>query len=65
MPANIAGAKIIFTDETGRTIKEQTIDQTGDGQVTVNAQDLANGIYTYSLYVNGQNVQTRKMQKIK
>jgi hypothetical protein len=54
-----------FMDETGRKIKEVQLTQTGDGQITINAQDLASGIYTYSLYVNGQNVQTRKMMKTK
>jgi hypothetical protein len=65
LPSNITSAVMNFMDETGRIIKEVQLTQTGDGQITINAQDLASGIYTYSLYVNGQNVQTRKMQKVK
>jgi len=64
IPTNINSAKMLFIDETGRLIKEVDITTTGDGQVTVNTQDLASGIYTYSLEVNGKNIQTRKMQKV-
>lgn len=65
LPSNITTAVMNFMDETGRKIKEVQLTQTGDGQITINAQDLASGIYTYSLYVNGQNVQTRRMLKQK
>ncbi|MEW6469356.1 MAG: tail fiber domain-containing protein [Bacteroidota bacterium] len=64
LPSTANAAKMLFMDETGRLIKEVDLATTGDGQLTVNAQDLASGIYTYSLQVNGQTIQTRKMQKV-
>jgi hypothetical protein len=56
LPSSITTAVMNFMDETSRIIKEVQLTQTGDGQIIINAQDLANGIYTYSLYVNGKNV---------
>ena len=64
LPSTANAAKMLFMDEAGRLIKEVDLATTGDGQLTVNAQDLASGIYTYSLQVNGQTIQTRKMQKV-
>jgi hypothetical protein len=65
LPENVTTARMIFYDETGRVIKEEVIENRGNGSVTVNAQNLAAGIYSYSLEVNGKNIQTRKMQKVK
>ena len=35
--------------------------QSGKGQVTVNANELAQGTYTYTLVVNGNAVDTKLM----
>ena len=65
LPDNVTTARMIFYDETGRVIKDEVIENRGNGSVTVNTQNLAVGIYSYSLEVNGKVTQTRKMQKIK
>jgi len=39
------------------------INETGAGKIDVNAQNVAAGIYTYSLMVNGKVMDTKKMIK--
>ena len=65
IPDNGSNARMLFFDETGRIIKEETIQNLGDGAVTLKTFGLSSGIYTYALEVNGKIIQTRKMQKIK
>jgi hypothetical protein len=65
LPDNVNTAKMLFYDETGRVIKEETIDSRGNGSLTLKTSNLASGVYTYSLEVNGKIIQVRKMQKTK
>jgi hypothetical protein len=65
LPDNVSTAKMVFYDETGRLVKEEVIENRGNGSVTLKTNNLASGIYSYSLEVNGKSIQTRKMQKIK
>ena len=52
-----------FYDAYGKEIKKVTIKETGAGKIGVNAHNVAAGIYTYSLLVNGKVVDTKKMIK--
>lgn len=65
IPANAGEAKILFQDETGRTIKEIPIVEKGLSELTVNTTDLNSGIYTYSLWLSGKVIDTKKMVKTK
>ena len=58
-------AQIIFLDQSGKLIKAVDLTEKGKGQLNVFANDLTNGIYTYSLIVDGQTMETKKMMKTK
>ncbi|MEO8146414.1 MAG: T9SS type A sorting domain-containing protein [Bacteroidia bacterium] len=60
-----ANAKIIIRDLNGNLVKQVNLSQTGKGQVTINANELAQGTYTYTLEVNGTSVDTKLMVLVK
>jgi hypothetical protein len=61
LPQNTGNALIKITDINGRTIKNITVDIKGNGQIIVNANELAAGTYKYSLIANGKLIDTKKM----
>ena len=58
-------AFMVFYDSYGNEIKKVEVKETGAGKIEANAQNLAAGIYSYSLIVNGKVVDTKKMMKNK
>ena len=58
-------AKIIIRDLNGNLVKQVNLTQSGKGQVTINANELAQGTYTYTLEVNGSSVDTKLMVLVK
>ncbi|MEP7169645.1 MAG: T9SS type A sorting domain-containing protein, partial [Bacteroidota bacterium] len=62
---NANAPKIIFQDETGRTINETSITERGQGSLKINAESLNSGIYTYSLQIDGKIIDSKKMMKTK
>lgn len=64
IPKQSTDAKIIFTDMEGTILKEVKISEQGAGQITVYAYDLSNGMYSYSLIIDGNLIETKKMIKI-
>lgn len=65
LPQTYSTAKIIITDNNGRTLKEVNISGSGKGSVKIDASTLANGAYNYSLYVNEKLVGTKQMMIVK
>lgn len=63
IPAYINYAQIIFYDNAGRIIKTVDINEQGQGQLNVKAESMSNGIYTYSIVVDGVIIDTKKMLK--
>lgn len=64
VPTNVRVAEVLFYDFNGKLIKKQQI-QTGQGQIDVYAEDLAEGTYTYSIVADGEVVGTKRMMLIK
>ena len=62
-PPTTTSAQIIFYDTNGTMIKNVPITTTGQGQIIVYANDLSNGIYSYTLIVDGKIIATKKMVK--
>ncbi|OFX27992.1 MAG: hypothetical protein A2X08_15780, partial [Bacteroidetes bacterium GWA2_32_17] len=62
VPGN-ADAQIVFYDEYGSQLKVFKIEEKGIGQLNVSASNLAAGMYSYSLIVNGKVADTKKMLK--
>ncbi|WKZ76683.1 MAG: T9SS type A sorting domain-containing protein [Vicingaceae bacterium] len=61
MPENNNYAQLVFTDMQGRIIKTVDIKQSGKGQLKVYAANLSQGIYQYSIVVDGKVIDTKKM----
>jgi hypothetical protein len=58
-----ADVKIKVTDNLGKTVKQFNFSsqQAGENKVELKLNGLTSGIYFYSLYVNGQLSDTKKM----
>lgn len=56
-------AQIIFTTTDGKVIKSVEIREKGAGTLNVFSDDLSNGLYSYSLIVDGKVIDTKKMVK--
>jgi hypothetical protein len=61
IPSTVIEAKIIFFDNNGAVLKTLSIDERGEGQITVFAENLSAGIYSYSLIVDNKLIDTKKM----
>jgi hypothetical protein len=61
VPQNAVTAFIQITDINGRTVKTITAAAKGSGQITLQAGELTAGTYQYSLIVNGQLIDTKRM----
>ncbi len=62
LPQGTLGASIVFLDNYGNKLKEIEVSQTGMGTINIDGAQLNNGVYTYSLIINGQIVDTKKME---
>lgn len=63
LPQTINNAKMVFYNDMGQSIKEILLEHKGNASVKVQSSDLANGFYSYSLIVNGNVVDTKRMLK--
>ncbi len=61
LPQNIMGAAMVFYDMFGNKLQETPLTQTGMGTVIINPARLSDGVYSYSLVINGTVVDTKKM----
>ena len=57
----VTNAQILISDLQGREIKRLPIQQLGKGQVEVQADALQKGIYLYTLIVDGQLMESKRM----
>lgn len=63
LPDNVVKAQILFYNAQGKLIQSVDLNEKGKGSLNVFASDLSNGIYTYTLIVDGKIVETKKMVK--
>jgi hypothetical protein len=63
VPEKYGFAQLIFKTIDGKIIKTVDINKKGRGQVNVFANDLSNGLYMYTLIVDGMTIDTKKMVK--
>lgn len=61
LPAKFSSAKIMVTDNNGKTIKQFTLSAAASGSLNINAGTLAQGTYIYSLYVDGKFIDSKRM----
>ncbi|MBX7095306.1 MAG: tail fiber domain-containing protein, partial [Flavobacteriales bacterium] len=63
-PENVNKAQILFYNQDGKLINSTNLNPiAGRGQINVFANDLSNGIYNYTLVVDGKIIATKKMIK--
>lgn len=65
LPAKFVSAQIIITDQSGKVLKQINISTIGKGMLNVQAGSLAAGTYNYSLAVDGNLIDTKKMERLK
>jgi len=53
-------ARLVLQNVLGSEVREQTISG-GSGKIIMNVGDLPEGVYFYSLFVNGKSISTRKL----
>jgi len=58
--ANVNHANIVVADLLGKEILSIPLSN-NEGKATINTKNIANGIYVYSLQLNGRNVNTKKL----
>ncbi|MBL0329375.1 MAG: tail fiber domain-containing protein [Bacteroidetes bacterium] len=63
LPDNVVKAQMLFYNVSGKLIQSVDLNERGKGSLNVFASDLSNGIYTYTLVVDGKIVETKKMVK--
>lgn len=57
---NIKSASVIIYDLRGKILKEYPV-SSGNGSISVSEYELGEGVFLYSLVVNGQEIDTKKM----
>jgi hypothetical protein len=65
LPQGTSNAQIVITNMKGQVLKSIALNSRGNGQVTLTAGILPAGSYTYTLYVEGTPIETKKMLIIK
>jgi len=61
IPEHSESAKIAITSSTGQVLKTINISDKGQGVLELNADNLPNGSYHYTLFVDGQKIQSNTM----
>jgi len=61
VPTNNSSAKLTISDAKGRLIKDITLSDRGAGQVNLNSNQLQASTYIYSLWVDGQQVDSKQL----
>jgi hypothetical protein len=54
---------LLFYNAQGKLIQSVDLKEKGKGSLNVFASDLSNGIYTYTLVVDGKIMESKKMVK--
>lgn len=61
LPENTTNAKLVITSINGQVVRTLNLAGKGKGQVQLQASELQAGSYMYSLYVNGNLVDTKAL----
>jgi hypothetical protein len=61
LPEKVKEAMMVIYDLNGRQLRSYPLGQRGDGSVVVHGEELAAGMYLYSLIVEGREADTKRM----
>jgi hypothetical protein len=63
LPETYSKAELLFYNSQGKLIKSVELQGKGNGQLNVFADDLSNGVYSYTLVIDSKIVETKRMIK--
>jgi hypothetical protein len=61
VPTNSRNARLVLTDNEGRSLKQINLSNFGKGQVSLGSSGLSAGTYTYSLYIDGKLADSKRL----
>ena len=61
LPSEAGKAQIVVYDNTGKQLKAIALSNKGNGFINLNTSQLASGTYSYSLIVDGRQIDSKKM----
>jgi hypothetical protein len=61
LPAGFRTAQIVIRDNSGKAIKQVSLNTAGSGTVNIDASTISSGTYNYSLVVDGKVIENRMM----
>lgn len=61
LPQGAGATRVFITNVKGQMLKSIVVNNKGEGQITLDAGMLAAGSYTYSLWVDGRQADTKQM----
>jgi hypothetical protein len=61
VPQSVQQASIVIFDMTGKKLKSFALNNRGEDKITVSGDELAAGMYLYSLLADGKEVDTKRM----
>ena len=65
IPARFKSAQLVIANTNGSVVKQVSINAAGKGIINVNAYNLSSGTYTYSLVIDGNTIDSKKMIVVK
>jgi cell shape-determining protein MreC len=61
LPQGTSSAQVVVTNSKGQVLKTIALNSRGDGQVSLQGGNLPAGTYTYSLWIEGRQADTKQM----
>lgn len=61
IPEASTSAVLTLTNAKGQVVKTMSLNNRSIGQVNLNTQELASGTYSYTLYVDGKQVDSKRL----
>ena len=61
LPNEVSAASVVISDMKGKIIKTISLKSKGSGQININTALLTSGTYSYSLVIDGKQIDTRLM----
>jgi hypothetical protein len=61
LPDEVSSASVVISDMKGKIIKTISLKTKGSGQININTALLTSGTYSYSLLIDGKQIDTRRM----
>ena len=61
LPQDVANAEIVITAMNGQEVFQQRINKRGNTEVIFNSSSIQSGVYTYTLIIDGQRMDSKRL----